>query len=277
MKLKKKAKMMIVLSIVASLLSGCGFGETKIEYERFVKALEEEDMSTVMSASDDGYAYVKERVIDFTTEKNGDDRIHNTLYQTTEGIFNLKENLLYGETTQKITNDIKNIKDRHKDNKYTEEEKYSTRFMYKDRKGYGSDSSLDVLHVKLIFNRLQGVGNLQLKVEGDKKNFNEPNTVGFTLTESQFQEIINDKLNLQYDSFEKASIAFNFNDSKDTKQHPMQIIQLTILIVYETKNSEGKLLTHTQQISVNFSSKKDNDQEAKQDYVKYEKYFQNNK
>ncbi|KWU65408.1 hypothetical protein AWW70_10595 [Bacillus mycoides] len=277
MKLKKKAKMMIVLSIVASLLSGCGFGETKIEYERFVKALEEEDMSTVMSASDDGYAYVKERVIDFTTEKNGEDRIHNTLYQTTEGIFNLEENLLYGETTQKITNDIKNIKDRHKDNKYKEEEKYSTRFMYKDRKGYGSDSSLDVSHVKLIFNRLQGIGNLQLKVRRDKKKFNEPNTVGFTLTESQFQEIINDKLNLQYDSFEKASIAFNFNDSKDTKQHPMQIIQLTILIVYETKNSEGKLLTHTQQISVNFSSKKDNDQEAKQDYVKYEKYFQNNK
>ncbi|WP_088294002.1 DUF3952 domain-containing protein [Bacillus mycoides] len=277
MKLKKKAKMMIVLSIVASLLSGCGFGETKIEYERFVKALEEEDMSTVMSASDDGYAYVKERVIDFTTEKNGEDRIHNTLYQTTEGIFNLEENLLYGETTQKITNDIKNIKDRHKDNKYKEEEKYSTRFMYKDRKGYGSDSSLDVSHVKLIFNRLQGIGNLQLKVRRDKEKFNEPNTVGFTLTESQFQEIINDKLNLQYDSFEKASIAFNFNDSKDTKQHPMQIIQLTILIVYETKNSEGKLLTHTQQISVNFSSKKDNDQEAKQDYVKYEKYFQNNK
>ncbi len=277
MKLKKKAKMMIVLSIVSSLLSGCGFGETKIEYERLVKALDEGDMKTVMSASDDGYAYVKERVIDFTTEKNGDDRIHNTLYQTSEGIFNLKENLLYGETNQKITSDITNIKDRHKDNKYKEEEKYSTRFMYKDRKAYGSDSSLDVSHVKLIFNRLQGVGNLQLKVEGDKKKVNEPNTVGFMLTESQFQEIINDKLNLQYDSFEKASIAFNFNDSKDTKQHPMQIIQLTILIVYEKKNSEGKLLIHTQQISVNFSDKKDNDQEAKKDYVNYEKQYKNDK
>ncbi len=31
MKLKKKARMMIVLLIVSSLLSGCGFGETKIE------------------------------------------------------------------------------------------------------------------------------------------------------------------------------------------------------------------------------------------------------
>ncbi len=49
MKLKKKAKMMIVLSIVSSLLSGCGFGETKIEYERLVKALDEGDMKTVMS------------------------------------------------------------------------------------------------------------------------------------------------------------------------------------------------------------------------------------
>ena len=99
MKFKKKAKMMIVLSIVASLLSGCGFGEKQIDYKPFVKALDEGDRK-VMSASDDGYAYVKERVIDFD-RKNGDDRVHNTLYQTTEGIYNLKENLLYGETTQK--------------------------------------------------------------------------------------------------------------------------------------------------------------------------------
>ena len=69
MKLKKKVKMMIVMSIVASLLSGCGFGETKIEYERLVKALDEGDMKTVMSASDDGYAYVKERSIYGTFEE----------------------------------------------------------------------------------------------------------------------------------------------------------------------------------------------------------------
>ncbi len=57
MKLKKKARMMIVLLIVSSLLSGCGFGETKIEYEPFVKALDEGDMKKGMSASDDGYAF----------------------------------------------------------------------------------------------------------------------------------------------------------------------------------------------------------------------------
>ena len=72
MKLKKKARMMIVLLIVSSLLSGCGFGETKIEYEPFVKALDEGDMRKVMSASDDGYAYVKQRGIYSTYEQKED-------------------------------------------------------------------------------------------------------------------------------------------------------------------------------------------------------------
>ncbi|MDA1619429.1 DUF3952 domain-containing protein [Bacillus cereus group sp. TH204-1LC] len=275
MKLKKKAKVMIVVSIVASLLSGCGFGEKQIDYKPFVKALDEGDMRKVMSASDDGYAYVKERVIDFTTEKNGDDRIHNTLYQTTEGIYNLKEKLLYGITSQKITSKTKDIKDRHKDINYKEEEKYNTNFMYKNGKLQGSDSNLDISPVKLIFNRLQGVGNLKLKADGNRKKINEPNSVGFTLTEAQFQEIINDKLKLQYNKFENASIVLNFNDSIDNEKHPMQITELTISIDYEKKNDEGKMLTHSQQIYVYFSSKKDNNQEAKKEFVNYEKQYKN--
>ena len=275
MKLKKKAKVMIVVSIVASVLSGCGFGEKQIDYKPFVKALDEGDMRKVMSASDDGYAYVKERVIDFTTEKNGDDRIHNTLYQTTEGIYNLKEKLLYGITSQKITSKTKDIKDRHKDINYKEEEKYNTYFMYKNGKLQGSDSNLDISPVKLIFNRLQGVGNLKLKADGNRKKFNEPNSVGFTLTEAQFQEIINDKLKLQYNKFENASIVLNFNDSIDNEKHPMQITELTISIDYEKKNDEGKMLTHSQQIYVYFSSKKDNNQEAKKEFVNYEKQYKN--
>ena len=72
MKLKKKAKVMIVVSIVASLLSGCGFGEKQIDYKPFVKALDEGDMRKVMSASDDGYAYVKQRGIYSTYEQKED-------------------------------------------------------------------------------------------------------------------------------------------------------------------------------------------------------------
>ncbi|WP_140387099.1 DUF3952 domain-containing protein, partial [Bacillus cereus] len=99
MKLKKKARMMIVLLIVSSLLSGCGFGETKIEYERLVKALDEGDMKTVMSASDDGYAYVKEETSESTYEEKEDGEHSRIIYQTTHGIYNVKENDLYGKTT----------------------------------------------------------------------------------------------------------------------------------------------------------------------------------
>ena len=94
MKLKKKAKTMIVLSIIANLLSGCGFGETKIEYERLVKALDEGDMKTAMSASDDGYAYVKEEVRDSTFGAENDNRI-SVVYQTTGGVYNIKEKVLW--------------------------------------------------------------------------------------------------------------------------------------------------------------------------------------
>ena len=81
----------------------------------------------------------------------------------------MKEKLLYGITSQKITSKTKDIKDRHKDINYKEEEKYNTNFMYKNGKLQGSDSNLDISPVKLIFNRLQGVGNLKLKADGNRK------------------------------------------------------------------------------------------------------------
>ncbi len=107
MKLKKKAKVMIVMTIVASLFSGCSFWETKIEYEPFVKALDEGDMKTVMSASDDGYAHVTQRGIYSRYEEKEDGEHKKTIYQTTEGVYNTKDKSLYGETTQEITTDIK--------------------------------------------------------------------------------------------------------------------------------------------------------------------------
>ncbi|OOR12044.1 DUF3952 domain-containing protein [Bacillus mycoides] len=270
---KKRASKMITIIVAIILLQACSFFEKKIEYESFVKALDEGDMGNVMSASDDGYAYVKERIVDFTIETSGDENHYNTLYQTTEGIYNLKEKLLYGKTSQRITSKTIDEKDRHKDINYKEEEKYNTNFMYQNGKVQGSASNLDVSPVKLIFNRLHGVGKLQLKTGGNRKKLNEPNSVGFTLTEAQFQEIINDKLKLQYDKFGNTSIVLNFNDSIDNEKHPMQITELTISIDYEKKNDEGKMLTHSQQIYVYFSSKKDNTETAKDKYKEYKKEF----
>ncbi|WP_414629820.1 DUF3952 domain-containing protein [Bacillus mycoides] len=72
------------MTIVASLLGGCSLGETKIEYEPFVKALDEGDMTKVMSASDDGYASVTQRGIYSTYEEKEDGRHVKSIYQNTE-------------------------------------------------------------------------------------------------------------------------------------------------------------------------------------------------
>ncbi|MGQ7056730.1 DUF3952 domain-containing protein, partial [Bacillus cereus group sp. BceL245] len=198
MKLKKKSKMMIVLSIVSSLLSGCGFGETKIEYEPFVKALDEGDMKKVMSASDDGYAYVKQRGIYSTYEQKEDGEHSKTIYQTSKGIYNTKDKSLYGSTTQAVTSAVDS-----KDNK--KEGVYRTNIMYKNGQVKSPDSNLDVSYVNLIVDRLKGIGKLKMKPGGDIKKFDQPSTVGYKLTESDFQSIINDNLKIQYDEYDGGS------------------------------------------------------------------------
>ncbi|OSY00606.1 hypothetical protein S2E19_04561 [Bacillus mycoides] len=85
--MKKKVKGMIIMTIVASLLGGCSLGETKIDYEPFVKALDEGDMKRVMSASDDGYAHVTQRGIYSMYEQKEDGEHSKTIRQTTEGVY----------------------------------------------------------------------------------------------------------------------------------------------------------------------------------------------
>ncbi|MBD5797742.1 hypothetical protein BHU24_14600, partial [Bacillus pseudomycoides] len=248
MKLKKKAKVMIVMTIVASLFSGCGFGETKIDYERFVKALDEGDMTKVMSASDDGYASVTQRGIYSTYEQKEDGRHIKRIYQTTEGVYNTKDKSLYGGTTQEITTDIDNRKKESTNENYKEETVYSTNIMYKNGQ-VQSDSNVDVSYVNLIVDRLKGIGKLKMKPGDDIKKFDQPNTVGYKLTESEFQSIINDKLKIQYDEYSGATIVLHL----DAAKNPKQILQVSVDINYKKKNDEGNLVRYALQITTYFN------------------------
>ena len=46
------------------------------------------------------------------------------------------------------------------------------------------------------------------------KKFDQPNTVGYRLTESEFQSILNDKLKIQYDEYEGATIVIHLDSAK---------------------------------------------------------------
>ncbi|MFC9418689.1 DUF3952 domain-containing protein [Bacillus mobilis] len=269
MKLKKKSKMMIVLLIVSSLLSGCGFGETKIEYERLVKALDEGDMKTVMSASDDGYAYVTQRGIYSTFEQKKDGEHSKTIRQTTEGVYNTKDKSLYGEAIQTVATDIEKDKGKRTNENYKKETIYSTHVKYENGQVKIPDSNLDVSYVNLIVDRFNGIGKLKMKPEDDIKKFDQPNSVGYRLTESEFKDIINNKLKIQYDEFDGATIVLRL----DAPKNPKQILQMRIDIDFKEKNEDGKLVENMFQIITYFNRKQDNNQDARQEYLKYKAQY----
>ncbi|HDR4571458.1 DUF3952 domain-containing protein [Bacillus cytotoxicus] len=265
MKVKKKVQGMIVMTIVAGLLGGCSLFETKIQYEPFVKALDEGDMKTVMSASDDGYAHVTQRDIYSRYEEKEDGEHKKTIYQTTEGVYNTEDKSLYGKTTQKITTDIKNEKNIGDNTNYKEEVVYNTNIKYKNGQVQSPDSTLDVSYVNLLVDRLKGIGKLKMKPGDNIKKFDQPNTVGYSLTESEFQTIINDKLNIEYDEYGRASIVIDLGSVNGS----MQILEVSVVMNYK-KNEGGKLVQYILQMHTYFNSKKDNNQEAKKEYVNYQ-------
>ncbi len=116
-----------------------------------------------MSASDDGYAYVKQRGIYSTYEQKEDGEHSKTIYQTSKGIYNTKNKSLYGNTTQEITSEVAN-------KNYKEEVNYSTNISYENGQVQSTDSSLDVSYVNLIVDRLKGIGKLKMKPGDDIKN-----------------------------------------------------------------------------------------------------------
>ncbi|MET3294311.1 UNVERIFIED_ORG: hypothetical protein ABIC81_001030 [Bacillus proteolyticus] len=252
----KKVSKMIPIIIAISLLQACSFFEEKIEYEPFVKALDEGDMKKVMSASDDGYAYVKQRGIYSTYEQKEDGEHSKTIYQTSTGVYNIKDKSLYGNTTQEITSEV--------DNKnYKEEVNYSTNIMYQNGQVQSPDSNLDVSYVNLIVDRLKGIGKLKMKPGGDIKKFDQPSTVGYKLTELEFQSIINDKLKIQYDEYGGGSIALHI----DSKNGSKQILEVSIVLDYKKRNDEGKLVKYISQIHTSFDSNQGNNQDARQEYI----------
>ncbi|EEL56419.1 DUF3952 domain-containing protein [Bacillus cereus] len=262
---KRLVEKIVIVMTVTFLLSACSFGETKIEYERLVKALDEGDMKTVMSASDDGYAFVEQRGIYSTFEQKEDGEHSKTIRQTTEGVYNTKDKSLYGEAIQTVATDIEKDKGKRTNENYKKETIYSTHVKYENGQVKSSDSNLDVSYVNLIVDRLKGIGKLKMKPGDDIKKFDQPNSVGYRLTESEFQSIINDKLKINYDEYDGSTISLSFDSAKN----PKQILQLSIDIDYKKKNGDGKLVENMFQIITYFNRKQDNNKDAKQEYIDF--------
>ena len=111
-----------------------------------------------------------------------------------------------------------------------EEIVYRTSIKYEDNQSKSPDQNLDVSNVRFIFNRLKGIDSLRPK---KIKRFSESSKVTYYLTESEFQEIINDKLKVDYDKFDEAILLMEFSSAKDSKENPMEFTTISITMGYE--------------------------------------------
>ena len=272
MKQKLMIKLIAVITIVATLLGGCGFlGETKIEYERLVKALDEGDMATVMSAGEDGYARVIEEVIFSTYEDKEDGEHKKVVYQTTDGIYNTREKIFYGNTVQNIVTDILNEEDPTSRENYNKERMYEANIMYTDGGITSSNPNVDISYIVFLLDRLQGIG--KLTPSKDTKGGSEPNGVAYELTEKQFQELFNNKLNIEYDEFDSSYIVLSFDSAKGSATLPMSLLEIDLGVSFSKTNAEGKSVLHNYQVSYSFSSKEWNEGKAKDIYNNYKQGY----
>ncbi|WP_369899952.1 DUF3952 domain-containing protein [Bacillus manliponensis] len=275
MKQKLMIKLTAVVTTVATLLGGCGIvGETKIEYERLVKALDEGDMATVMSAGEDGYAYVEEQVI-FSTREDKEDGVHKkVVYQTTEGIYNAKEKNLYGSTAQSIVTDIEKEEDPTSRENYNEEDIYETDIVYKGGTVNSSNPNVDTSYVPFLLDRLQGIG--KLTPNEDTKKGSEPNSVGYSLTEEQFQKLFNGTWNIKYDEFKSANIVLVFDSAKDHGESSMNFAEIRLVLRFKRMDEEGQNTRNSYQISYSFDSKEGNEENnSKEVYMNNKKIYEN--
>ncbi|MED3396773.1 hypothetical protein [Bacillus wiedmannii] len=88
-------------------------------------------------------------------------------------------------------------------------------------------------------------------------------------SESEFKNIINNKLKIQYDEFDGATIVLHL----DAPKNPKQILQMRIDIDFKEKNEDGKLVENMFQIITYFNRKQDNNQDARHEYLKYKAQY----
>ena len=270
MKQKLMIKLTAVVTIVATLLGGCGtVGETKIEYERLVKALDEGDMATITNASDEGYASVIQNVgkVQKRMVKEGIQDV-TLKSQKIESVFNTKQNVAYGV----VSEDSKEYRENEKKevSNMSSKEAYNEKsFIYQSNEFQSKESDVDLSEFQYVFDKLSGLSSVE--PTRDTRGLDEPNAIYYSLTEEEFQKILNDNLKISYNKFHEAKITIYFSSHIDRKDKPMQITEIKIGIGFEEQENNQTIESYIS-IDEEFNGKASN-KEEKESYVSYQNQY----
>ncbi|QUW20808.1 hypothetical protein JSQ81_13395 [Sporosarcina sp. Marseille-Q4063] len=181
----KKLMLLILTVSLAALIVGCSLFVKEVDYQTIATDLNEKNMDKILNAVG-RYGEINQYI---TISYNGMDIEDNSLH----GIFDTKDKISYGVFSQwDVNNKIEG-------NYFYENDEFKV-------------DNQNVTGEKMLFLSMHLQGIEKLIPEKYIYGLDEPPSVRYQLTESQFEEIINDDHDIQYDKFEAAKVLIQLRE-----------------------------------------------------------------
>ena len=226
--MKKIMLMLLPVSLIA-FLSGCSPFEKEVDYQPIANDLNEKNMDRILNAVD-GYAEINHRAFVITPlpeDKNKKDKAVFT------GVYNTNNNNAFGTGTK-----VKSI-DGNKANELSkEEESHSFSASYSDGK-YTNRESNEEFDLIFMLDKLQGINDIV--PTKFSYGLDSPPSIFYDLNEQEFNEIINDDFQIEYDNFKRATLLISLQEDRSEKK--FYISKIGIGVEWEEKDSDGNLIS----------------------------------
>ena len=249
--MKKIMLMLLPVSLIA-FLSGCSPFVKEVDYQPIANDLNDKNMDRILNAVD-GYAEITQSAF-VITSLPGDKNNRNEAVFT--GVYNTNNNNALG------TGKIKSVDLNGADGQAKEEEAQSFSANYMDEK-YINQESNEEFDLIFMLDKLQGINEIvPTKIS---YGLDSPPSIFYDFNEQEFNEIVNDDLQIEYDNFERATLLIGLQEDKS--ENKFYITEIGIWVLWDEKDKNGKL------ISLELSNNVDmtiGNLGAKEDYIQLE-------
>ncbi|MEZ0116937.1 UNVERIFIED_ORG: hypothetical protein ABRZ91_000894 [Heyndrickxia coagulans] len=218
----KKLLLMFFTITMITAISGCSLFTKEVDYQKIADDLNKKNMDAILNSTSKKFAkYEQDYYVVKDVNKNEEtDEIYingtfNTKNSTADGIAQRSVELS-SSSNKKGNNNIKN---------YPQFNVVYSNGEYSVRKGKKD------IDIPFVFDKLQGLE--KIKPDHYTYGLDEPPMVIYKLSEKEFNQIINDDLQIKYDKFKSASI---FISLKEVNKK-LIIEDIRVGVTWETKEN----------------------------------------
>lgn len=252
--MKRIMLMLLPVSLIA-FLSGCSLFVKEVDYQPIANDLNKKNMDEILNAVD-GYAEINQRAFVITTMPEKQDEIKKETDKILFwGVYDTSSDTALGAGEISFESIVvkSNIEEQ-----ISEEVSSESTVNYSDNQYVNLETNGE-LDLTFMLDKLQGIEEI---VPADYSyGLDEPPSIFYDFNEQEFNKIINDDLQIEYDNFKKATLLISLQESKRDKK--FYITKIGIGVEWEERDGNGEITSF--ELYNNVDMNIDN-QKAKEDY-----------